>query len=96
MKTKSSKKYYDLNPASKAVKDNYNKTFQKKPIQVKKRVEANAANRKAQANGTAKVGDSKDYDHAVKGMVAATTNRGRKEKSRVKGYKMKTKNGRSV
>lgn len=79
--------YYKSNPAAKAKKDSYNKEYQKKPSAVKKRVEANRANRKAQASGKATVGDGKDWDHAVKRMVPASVNRGRNEKSRVKGSK---------
>lgn len=71
-------KYYRANPEARKVKSDYNKTYQQKPSAVKKRVEANAANRKAQASGTAKKGDGKDYDHSVKKMVKASTNRGRK------------------
>ena len=69
--------------ASKAKKKKYDAEFQKKPAQVKKRVEANRANRQA---GTYGNGDGKDYDHATKRMVKASTNRGRKgEGNRRKG-----------
>ncbi len=96
MKTKSSKKYYDLNPASKAVKDAYNKEYNKKPSAVAGRVADNKANRKA---GTYGNGDGLDYQSKGKEkgkMIPQSKNRGMKEKSRVRGYKMKTKNGRSV
>lgn len=76
--------YYKSNPAAKAKKDSYNKEYQKKPSAVKKRVEANRANRKA---GTYGNGDGRDYDHSVRKMVPASVNRGRNEKSRVKGSK---------
>jgi hypothetical protein len=79
-----SAKYYNSNPAAKAKKDSYNKDYQKKPSAVKKRVEANRANRKA---GTAGNGDGRDYDHSVRKMVPASVNRGRNEKSRLKGSK---------
>ncbi len=81
---KKTAKYYQDNPKAKAKKDKYNSEYQKKPSAVKKRVEANKANRKS---GT--VGDGLDYDHSVKKMVPASTNRGRAEKSRVKGSKRK-------
>lgn len=83
MKSKSAK-FYNSNPSAKAKKDAYNKTYQKKDSAVKKRVEANRANRKA---GTYGNGDGKDYDHRTKRMVKASVNRGAKEKSRLKGSK---------
>lgn len=72
---KKSARYYNSHPEAKAKKDAYNSSYQKKPSAVKKRVEANRANRKA---GTYGNGDGKDYDHKVKRMVKASTNRGRK------------------
>jgi hypothetical protein len=77
-------KHYDRNPASKAKKEAYNREYQKKPSAVKKRVEANRANRKA---GTYGNGDGRDYDHRTKRMVKASVNRGAAEKSRLKGSK---------
>lgn len=79
-----SAKYYASHPAAKAHKNSYNSTYQKKPSAVKKRVEANRANRKA---GTYGNGDGKDFDHSVRKMVPASVNRGRAEKSRLKGSK---------
>ena len=84
MRVKKTQKYYDKNPSAKAKKNAYNAEYNKKPSAVKKRVEANKANRKA---GTYGNGDGKDFDHAVNRMVPQSTNRGRKEKSRVKGSK---------
>jgi excinuclease UvrABC helicase subunit UvrB len=81
---KKTAKYYQENPKARAKKDAYNKEYNKKPSAVKKRVEANAANRKAGTYGNS---DGLDYDHAVKRFVTATTNRGRAEKSRLKGSK---------
>lgn len=77
-----SAKYYAANPSAKAVKTAYNKEYQKKPSAVKKRVEANRANRRA---GTYGNGDGKDFDHRTGRMVKASVNRGAREKSRVKG-----------
>lgn len=78
---KKTARYYAANPAAKAVKADYNKSYQQKPSAVKKRVEANAANRKAQAAGTAKRGDGKDASHTSKGIVMKpqSTNRGSKK-----------------
>lgn len=75
--------------ASKAKKKKYDAEFQKKPAQVKKRVEANRANRKAQRNGTAKKGDGLDASHQKDGsirMEPQSKNRGRRgEGNRRKG-----------
>lgn len=79
-----STQFYKQNPDSRRKKNAYNKTYQKKPIAVKKRVEANRANRKA---GTYGNGDGKDFDHRTGRMVKASVNRGAKEKSRLKGSK---------
>lgn len=76
-------KFYSKNPASREKKQKYDAEFQKKPAQVKKRVEANRANREANSPK----GDKRDYDHAVKKFVPESVNRGRKEKSRLKGSK---------
>jgi hypothetical protein len=82
-------RYYDRNPKAAAKKDAYNSTYQKKSSAVKKRVEANRANRKAQAAGKAYKGDGKDFDHRTNKMVKASVNRGAAEKSRLKGSKRK-------
>lgn len=79
---KATAKFYSSNPSSKAKKDAYNKEYNKTKSAVKKRSEANTANRKA---GTAGNRDGLDYDHSVKKMVPQSTNRGRAEKSRLKG-----------
>jgi hypothetical protein len=80
-------KYYSKNADARKKKAKYDKEFQKKPAQVKKRVEANKANREA---GTYGNGDGKDFDHAVGKMVKQSTNRGRKgEGGRKKKVKYK-------
>ena len=76
-------KYYKDNPKAKAKKDSYNKEFNRKPSQLKKRRELAKKNREADKRGISRKG--KDYDHAVGGYVSSSTNRGRKEKSRKKG-----------
>lgn len=81
-----STEFYRKNPDAKAKKNAYNRKYNKKPSAIKKRSEANAANRKA---GTAGNGDKLDYDHKVKRMISQSTNRGRAEKSRLKGSKRK-------
>lgn len=79
-----SAKYYRENPAARRRKQAYNSTYQKKPSAVKKRVEANRANRRA---GTAGNHDGLDYDHRTRRMVKASVNRGAREKSRLRGSK---------
>jgi hypothetical protein len=75
-----SKEYYDKNPEAKAKKDAYNKEFNKKPAQRKKRSELVKANRE---KGTYGNGDGKDVSHTSKGLVLkkASVNRGSKKDS---------------
>jgi hypothetical protein len=70
-----STEYYRKNAAARKKKAATDKKINAKPAQVKKRVESNAARRKAKAKGTNVKG--KDYDHAVKKFVKTSTNRGR-------------------
>ena len=71
-----SAKYYRKNKKARDKKNAYQKAYNKKPSQVKKRVELNKINRR---KGTYGNGDGKDYDHAVGKMVKASKNRGRKK-----------------
>jgi hypothetical protein len=70
--------YYSENPEAKAKKLAYQKEYNKKPEQRKKRSELVKINRDS---GTYGNGDGKDYDHATKKMVKKTINRGRNSKS---------------
>lgn len=74
--TKSSAEYYAESEKSAAKKRAYQKEYNKKPEEVKKRVELNKKNREA-----GKVGDKKDYDHATGRMVDQSVNRGRTGKN---------------
>lgn len=80
-KGKSSKQYYDENPASKKKKQDYQREYNKKPEQRKKRSELVQLNRESQKKGKSKVGDGKDYDHATGKMEKASVNRGRNSKN---------------
>mgnify|MGYP000197298778 CR=1 FL=1 len=71
-----SAKFYRKNRGAAKKKQAYDAELNKRPEQVKKRVESNRARRKAKANGKNIKG--KDYDHAVGGFVKTKTNRGRK------------------
>lgn len=77
--------YYRSHPEARRKKSEYNRELNKRPDQVKKRVESNRARRVAKRKGVNVKG--KDYDHAVGRFVDSAVNRGRKEKSRVKGSK---------
>ena len=68
--------YYKKNAAARKKKAATDKKINARPSQVKKRVEANKARRKAKASGKNVRG--KDYDHAVDKFVKTSTNRGRK------------------
>ena len=72
---------------SRDYKDEY-KTFQSSTKMKKKRAELNKINR---ANGVYGNGDGKDLSHKEGGVIYEDegTNRGRKEKSRLKGSKRK-------
>lgn len=77
-------RYYDENPAARKKKAKTDKAINARPEQVKKRVELNKANRKAQKNGSASVGDKKDFSHTKKGLVQKpqSVNRGSKKDSK--------------
>lgn len=72
---KKTAKYYKDNPKAKAKKDAYQKEYNKKPEQVKKRVELNKVNRD---RGTYGNGDGLDMAHTKNGIVKkkASVNRG--------------------
>ena len=67
--------YYRKNSKARKKKAATDKKINSRPAQVKKRVEANRAVRKAKASGKNTKG--KDYDHAVKRFVSTKENRGR-------------------
>ena len=73
-KGKSSAQYYKENPESAKKKREYQREYNKKEEQVKKRVELTKINREKGTHGN---GDGKDYDHATKRMVDKSVNRGR-------------------
>jgi hypothetical protein len=75
-KSKSSQ-YYAANPEARAKKQAYQREYNKKDSQVKKRVELTKVNRE---RGTYGNGDGKDAAHTKKGIVMkkASTNRGSK------------------
>lgn len=75
---KETAKYYSENKKAKAKKDAYQKEYNKKPEQVKKRVELNKVNRD---RGTYGNGDGLDMAHTKNGIVKkkASVNRGSKK-----------------
>lgn len=78
-KGKSSAQYYKLNPETAKKKREYQREYNKKEEQVKKRVELTKINREAQKRGNGKVGDGKDVSHQPGGgtkMEDASKNRG--------------------
>jgi hypothetical protein len=77
---KKTAKYYKENPEAKAKKDAYQKEYNKKPSEVKKRVELNKVNRE---RGTYGNGDGLDMAHTKSGIVKkkASINRGSKSDS---------------
>jgi hypothetical protein len=91
-----SSKYYASNPKARAVKAAYQSEFNKRPEQVKKRVELNAANNRSHASGKTRVGDGKDLSHTKSGLrlKPQSVNRGSKMDSpgdrRARGGKTKS------
>lgn len=71
-----SARYYAANPDAAKRKAKTDAKINRRPEQVKKRVESNAARREAKAAGKNIKG--KDYDHSVKRFVSVKTNRGRR------------------
>lgn len=71
-----SAEFYRKNKASRDKKKKYDSELGSRPEQVKKRVEANRARRRAKAAG--KNVEGKDWDHSVKRFVKSSTNRGRR------------------
>ena len=85
-KSKSAKNYAK-NKASADKKKAYDTKYHDNPKRRKYKRDLEKKRRAAKKRG---VDTSKtDYDHAVGKRVAKSTNRGRKEKSRKKGYKQK-------
>lgn len=82
-------RYYRDNPEARKKKAATDARVNRKPAQVKKRVEANRARRKARENGQDIEG--KDYDHAVGRFVKSATNRGRKNEGGRKTGRNKNK-----
>lgn len=85
---KKTAKYYKENDEAREHKNEYQKKFNKRKDQVKKRVELNRHNRR---NGTYGNGDDMDASH-IGGKIVyekASRNRARREKSRLKGSKRK-------
>lgn len=78
-------KYYANNPDARKKRLDYQREYNKQDREVKKRVELNKINREADKRGVDRKG--KDYDHAVGRYVKSSINRGRAEKSRIKGSK---------
>ena len=81
--------YKKRNMSEKARKNKleYDKKFAASTKQKKKRAECNKKRRDAKKSGDNISG--KDYDHSVGGFVKRAINRGRKQKSRLKGYNKK-------
>lgn len=74
-KKKSTSQYYKDNPDARKKRLEYQREYNKKASERKKRSELVKKNRDA---GTYGNGDKKDYDHAVGKMVPQSKNRGRK------------------
>ena len=72
----SSAEYYRKNAAARGKKASTDKKINAKPKQIKKRVESNAARRKAKASG--KNVNGKDFHHGTGTFISSSKNRGMK------------------
>lgn len=84
---KKTAKFYKDNPESRRKKLAYQKEYNRRPEERKRRSELNKYNRE---KGTYGNGDKKDASHKggkIVGFESQSKNRGRREKSRVKGSK---------
>ena len=72
----SSAAYYRSHPEARKKKQRYDAKLNKKPAQVKKRVESNAKRREAKKKGQNI--SQKDYDHHSNRFISVKANRGRK------------------
>lgn len=87
MAKSSSQRHYDSSPESRAVKARYQKAYNARPEQKKRRAALNKYNRD---RGTYGNNDHKDASHRngkIVGFEAQSRNRGRREKSRLKNSK---------
>lgn len=87
MKKGKTQTYYDNNPDAKAKKDAYNKEFNKKKEQRKKRSELSVKRRKLIADGKIKKGDDRDLSHTKNGLVLKHKSVNRGSKSDTNGDK---------
>lgn len=88
-------RFYRKNPKAYAKKLAYDKKYNKKPKNVKKRSELNKYNKK---RGTYGNGDGLDASHKggkIVGFEKASKNRARREKSRLKGSRRRLKKSRT-
>ncbi len=76
-------KYYATHPKAREKRLAYQAEFNKKPDQVKKRVELNKANNASHKTGRTKVGDGLDQSHTKSGLrlKKASVNRGSRSDS---------------
>lgn len=81
-------KYYASNPEARKKRLEYQATFNKKPDQVKKRVELNALNRKNHSSGKSTVGDKKDVAHTRNGVRLKSESKNRGSSSDMPGDKI--------
>lgn len=82
---KKTARYYKSNPEAAAKKRKYQKEYNKKPSQVKKRVELNRINRENHAAGKSKKFDGKDVSHKKGG--GTTLEKASKNRARNRGRK---------
>ena len=88
--TSKTSRHYRKNAASRRKRQEYQKRYNQRPEEKRKRRELEKERRRRGLTGTKK-GRNKDLHHSKNGLKVegSSKNRGRKEKSRRKGYKRK-------
>ena len=71
-----SARYYRKNKAARDKKKQYDTELNDRPEQIKKRVQANRARRRAKRSG--RNVDGMDYDHGSRRFIKSSANRGKK------------------
>ena len=84
-----SQKFYDNSPEGRATKARYQKRYNARPSEIKRRSELNKYNRDKGTYGNSDKLDASHKGGKIVGFEAQSRNRGRREKSRLKGSKRK-------
>lgn len=91
MGLKRTARFYKKNSAARKKKNQYQKAYNERPEEKKRRAELGRIRYAKKKKDGADSIKNKDYDHTTKKFEDSSKNRGRKQKSRLKGSKRKKK-----